>query len=258
MSDSEIPGNIFAQQSEDHEENVYFLLEYIYPKYTREEWVKWANRKKLTADEAIPLMNGLDPISWMEYIENGKGDLFSELIQSIKRCLIIAKAEGFQIGTPAEWLVWGRNHDLNKPILKSNEWLKEPDTCMFYLFETAVNAVSKSSNALKPNQSDKQEINKSKINNIPGTIPKIAICRLAVEVACKIEQETGMRATAREVLEKLQYWAENGQEYSEVLHRRPDGVRGMDVYWITCKLGKKKYSLAACEKTLERWNKSRQ
>ncbi len=100
-------------------------------------------------------MNGLDPVSWIKCIDEGEKGFPIEMIQSIKRCLIIAKAEGFQIGTPAGWLAWGRNHDLNKPILKSNEWLNEPDTCMFYLFETAVNAVSKSSSALKSNKSSK-------------------------------------------------------------------------------------------------------
>ena len=141
--------------NDKHRHNVGYIIGYH---SIRQEWSKWANKQKLIDDEAIPLMNGLDPVSWMEYIDDEKGSFPIEMIHSIKRCLIIAKAEGFQIGTPAEWLVWGRNHDLNKPVLKSNEWLREPDTCMFYLFEIAVNAVSESSNALKPNQSNEQEV----------------------------------------------------------------------------------------------------
>jgi hypothetical protein len=105
---------------------------------------------------------------------------------------------------------------------------------------------------------NKQEINKPKPNNIPGKIPRIAIGRLAVTVAWEIERETGRRATAKEVLEELQVWAENGQKHSDVLHPSPAGFRGVGVYWITGKSCKKKYSLAACEKTLEKWNKSRQ
>lgn len=105
---------------------------------------------------------------------------------------------------------------------------------------------------------NKQEINKPKTNNIPGNMPKIAIGRLVVTVAWEIERETGRRATAKEVLEKLQAWAENGQKHSDVLHPPPYGFRGVGVYWITSKSGKKIYSLAACEKTLEKWHKSRQ
>lgn len=220
----------------------------------REEWSKWANKQKLIDDEAIPLMNGLDPASWKEYIDGGEKSFPIEMIQSIERCLIIAKAEDFKIATPIEWLAWGRIHDLNKPILKSDAWLNEPDTCMFYLFETAVNAVS---NALKPNQSGKQEIDKSRTNHIPGTMPRIAIGRIVVTEAWEIEQKTGRRATARVVLEELQTWANNGQKYSSVLHPHPDKFRGTGVYWITSKTDKKLYSLAACEKALEKWNKSR-
>jgi len=105
---------------------------------------------------------------------------------------------------------------------------------------------------------NKQEINKPEKNNITGKIPRIAIGRLAVTVAWEIERETGSRAIAKEVLDKLGAWAENGREHCDVLHPKPDQFRGVGVYWITVNSIKKLYSLAACEKTLEKWNKSRQ
>lgn len=113
-------------------------------------------------------------------------------------------------------------------------------------------------NISESKQLDKQEINKPKTNNIPGTIPRTAIGRLAVTEAWEIEQETGRRAIAKEVLEKLQAWAESGKKYDEVLYPKPAGTRGMVVYWITSKFIKKSYSLTACEKALQIWNKSRQ
>ena len=98
---------------------------------------------------------------------------------------------------------------------------------------------------------NKQESNKTKINNISGKIPRIAIGQIVVEVAYEIERKTGRVATAIEVLKQLQIWADNGQKYSDVLHPPPNGFRGMGVYWITSKSRKKMYSLGACEKTLE-------
>ncbi len=222
----------------------------------REEWDSWATKQQLLADEAIPLMNGLDPRSWKEY-QNEEKNLPLEMVDSIERCLKMAESDGLTVKPPTEWIIWGRKHDLDKPILTSNT-SNIPNVCMFKLFETAVNAVSKSSNALKPNQSDKQEINKPKTNNIPGTIPRIAIGQLTVTEAWEIEREKGKRATAKEVLEKLQAWATNGQKYCHVLHPPPDKFRGSGVYWITGKSRKKLYTLVACEKALEKWNKSRQ
>lgn len=106
----------------------------------REEWDLRAKKKQLLADEAIPLMNGLDPRSWKEY-QNKEKNLPSEMVDSIERCLKMAESDGFVAKPPAEWIAWGREHDLDKPILKSNQ-SNIPDICMFKLFETAVNAIS--------------------------------------------------------------------------------------------------------------------
>lgn len=142
MGDSKILKNHLDIQSEDdiNRFNTGFQLGYH---EIRQEWSVWASKKKLIADEAIPLMNGLDPQSWEEYKNEEKGFPY-EMTHSIKRCLIMAEEEGLVSKAPADWLEWGRNHDLDKPVLKSDEWLKVPDVCMFYLFETAVNEILES------------------------------------------------------------------------------------------------------------------
>ena len=135
----------------------------------RTEWIKWANKQKLIADEAIPLMNGLDPRSWEEYEKNEKS-LPYEMIQSIKRSLVIAEKCKATVKTPSQWLDWGRKNDLDKPILKSNDCLDMPDICMFGLFETAVNALSGESFKLHSVEKKKddpwKEIALSKANEI--------------------------------------------------------------------------------------------
>lgn len=120
-----------------HAEHVGFVLGYF---SIREEWDTWARKNKLTAKEAIPLMNGLDPQSWKEY-KKEKRELPLEMIQSIQRCLEVAEYEKFNIASPTEWLIWGCKHDLDKPILRSNE-KRVPDICMFELFGSAVNEAS--------------------------------------------------------------------------------------------------------------------
>lgn len=120
-------------------ENVHGVIAYY---SIRKEWDLWAAKQQLLASEAIPLMNGLDPLSWEEYEKKEKQHLPYEMIQSIKRSLVMAEDEKIVVGAPAKWLDWGRKHDLDKPILKSKDWLNMPDVCMFKLFETAVNGVS--------------------------------------------------------------------------------------------------------------------
>lgn len=126
-----------ARMQPDYEnsENIGFVIE---SSNINEHWHSFAQRKTLLADEAIPLMNGLDPNSWEEYKKNEKG-LPKDMIRSIERCLKIALADGIVKCAPSEWLVWGRIHDLDKPTIRSHAWLHEPDVCMWGLFASVVN-----------------------------------------------------------------------------------------------------------------------
>lgn len=138
-------------------ENIGFVIESY---NIKEHWDFFAQKKTLLADEAIPLMNGLDPNSWEEYKKNEK-DLPKDMIRSIERCLKIALADGIVKCAPSEWLVWGRIHDLDKPTIRSHEWLHEPDVCMWGLFASAVNKhVEETASFFDSNT--KQELRKSK------------------------------------------------------------------------------------------------
>lgn len=105
------------------------------------------------------------------------------------------------------------------------------------------------------NESRRHGVSGDENGPIPGDMPKISIGKLAVRAAWAIECEEKRRATAKKVLECLQKWADEGKE--------PDVLRKSDrdnhrVFWITSKLKEKSYTLEACQKTLEGWNKSRQ
>jgi hypothetical protein len=94
------------------------------------------------------------------------------------------------------------------------------------------------------------------VNNvdIPGKLPKIGACKLAVEAAWEIERKKKRLATARETMEQLQEWADQGGK-PDVLLRSERGSRA--VVWQTTKGREKEYDLEACGKALEAWKKSR-
>jgi len=111
---------------------------------------------------------------------------------------------------------------------------------------------------------EKQDIDENKVessdnckNKMPGTTlqgkqPKTAIGKLAIKAAWEIERRNGKRATAKEVMDKLQTWADK-IEHPETLQRSAKEKRG--VYWLTTGLEEKLYTLEACRKTLSKWNK---
>lgn len=82
-----------------------------------------------------------------------------------------------------------------------------------------------------------------------------AIGNLAIKAAINIEHTTGKRASARQVIELLQRWADDGEE-ADTLIKSDKSKRA--VIWITSNSNHKDYTLSACEKTLEKWNKGRQ
>lgn len=106
----------------------------------------WAGKPTLVADDAIPLMNGLDPKSWRNranrHLER-ENPLPDDMVIAITRGLKIAEADGSIAKSPTEWLAWGRRHGLDKPTMKSNPRLREFDICMWQLFAQAVAEVER-------------------------------------------------------------------------------------------------------------------
>lgn len=162
------------------------------------EYGYWAGKPTLVADDAIPLMNGLDPKSWRNR-ENRHLDrespLPDDMVDAITRGLKIAESDGFIAKSPAEWLVWGRRHGLDKPTMKSGNELREFDICMWPLFAQAVAEVA----------TGKSE---------PGIMKKAAlIAKLEAEGFASIESAfrhseiNGLRLAAK--TEKHGYWHVN-------------------------------------------------
>lgn len=111
-------------------------------------WDYWADKQQLMAKEAIPLMCGMTPDIWEKresYRPNIADPQWENWVSCIKRNLEVSKLDGTikQIKTSAEWLDWGRVNGLDKPLLKSNSELHEPDICMWSPFASAVHKIEK-------------------------------------------------------------------------------------------------------------------
>lgn len=106
-----------------------------------------------------------------------------------------------------------------------------------------------------PATSETQTAPATETARIPGKMPSRAVSKLAVQAAWEIECESKQRATDREVMTRLQQWADNGDK-ADVLKKSDIPNRG--VYWLTGKYKENFYSLEACQKTLKTWGESRE
>lgn len=89
---------------------------------------------------------------------------------------------------------------------------------------------------------------------IPGNQPRISIGKLAIKAAWEIECASGRAATAQAVIERLQFWADNGREPA-ILIRSDKKKRGL--WWLPVTGKEKLYDVEACGKALQRWMESR-
>jgi len=103
-------------------------------------WEYWANKPQLMAEEGIPLMCGMPPDVWRKHETKPFDPSWNDWVESIEIELERSERDGTinQLKTPVEWLKWGRTNGLDKPLLKSNSKLSEPDICLWSLFASAV------------------------------------------------------------------------------------------------------------------------
>ena len=93
----------------------------------------------------------------------------------------------------------------------------------------------------------------SKKNDQPPGITDgmVTITRLAITAAWEIEGEIKRKATAKEVIKRLQEWV-NKNQHAELIEIIPHGVK-----WMTTAPDEKSYEIDACRATLKAWNKNR-
>lgn len=87
-----------------------------------------------------------------------------------------------------------------------------------------------------------------------GKLPNTSMGKLAIKAAWLIEGETNRAATAKQVMTRLQEWADGGHEPATLLK---SDKKNHAVKWITGKRVEKSYDIEACGKTLETWTDSR-
>jgi hypothetical protein len=85
-------------------------------------------------------------------------------------------------------------------------------------------------------------------------IPSRAVGKLAVKAAILIERETNRPASARQVMERLQKWADNGDEADILIAA---DIENRAVVWLTGKRKNTDFTIEACAKTLNNWYKGR-
>jgi hypothetical protein len=96
--------------------------------------------------------------------------------------------------------------------------------------------------------------NLSKEAGIPGKLPNTSMGKLAIKAAWLIEGESKRAATSKQVIARLQEWADGGHEPATLLKSDKNNHA---VIWITGKRAEKSYDIEACGKALENWMASR-
>jgi hypothetical protein len=90
------------------------------------------------------------------------------------------------------------------------------------------------------------------VQPIPGKSQKTLMGKVMVKAAWEIECEQNRRATAQEVFSRLTQWIAEKRETDVLI-----SIEKRVIIWLNKGYGESKYGIGACEKALERWNKSR-
>lgn len=224
----------------------------------------WLSLPRWTAAQAAALIVGENPKKRLSDTLEMLGDINIRLsaddlrekacirnVQVTKeRILDAAQAYDNVQASPSEWISFAGDlgitpgwyqFAINEELWPSDKGQEEP------LAPTAIETPREKLEGIKDEISSGAKI--------PGKIPRIAIGKLAVKAAWQIECETRKRATAKQVIEKLQSWVDgkdNPNAIAELTKKTPSGVK-----WVTSGGKEKCYDARTCQKTLENWNKTR-
>ena len=155
--------------------------------------------------------------------------------------------------------------DITKTFISKSDWIEwcqqHEYAGLCSLFTQHINVITSSLPNTKPLDAtvSASAILTSLITKTPVGIkstykPRNAVGKLAVKASEIIEQEMMKRASAKQVMERLQKWADEGSEPSTLKNSIKNK---QSVIWLTEKGKELPHSLEACGKTLEKWNKGR-
>lgn len=202
----------------------------------------WRKRQSITSIEAAIIFHGMNPLEETEesakcvtnYDDSNKQfkstpEDFKLLLRHFKEVEQIQPLNR----TLKEWYAIAKSDEL-KVHPRIEKWFKEDEVI--------------------PTTSKLEDKSQSIGASVNEYVPTNAIGQIAIIAAREIESEVRRIATAKEVMNRLQDWADGGNQ-PDVL-KKSDRVNRA-VVWITGKGREKSYSCEACGKTLEKWNKTR-
>lgn len=198
----------------------------------------WLSQDGWNEDEAAYLLHAIDPMRLKQWAQISGGRLevaFPEQFDALRAMI----ARAFEAGAlhspakPGDVIAWAKSKQLRLP----RQFLD----AQFGGNEQTAPAAGGAGNT-------------SNEARIPGKLPYTSMGKLAIKAAWQIEGESERAATAKQVMTRLQEWADGGHEPATLL--RSD-KKNHAVIWITSKRAEKPYDIEACEKALKTWTASR-
>ncbi len=228
----------------------------------------WSQISDLTIyDAAFWMAHKFDPRDHAFDIEHkaGYADYFEGsggLAAVHEKCeLLISAIRAGRIKLSGETYLNDQTINVGKTRILKNDWLTWCrnngyfDTANQIISKVSAHAVPVGAVCIEIAQGVTSEAKAAKVETrqadapVPGKMPNTAIGKLAITAAWLIECEIGKRATANQVIKKLQKMEPDEPVITEVIAH--------GVNWVTTKGKINSYDTQTCAKTLETWTKSR-
>jgi hypothetical protein len=230
------------------------------------DYIHWGAMDSWTLDEAIALSLGKNPkiINWDFVYEFTL--ICKEAKEYEQRRDLLASA--IPLGSltdpvsPSLFLRWAMAKHLKvpQPLVTQVDLYLARYKQIHEVAASKNTLISSSESALdlivKPNDKAGSEADTeaNKYGTPPGKKPRVGSGIMTIEAAWQIECATGRKASANDVMNLLQEWADKGED-TGILIASAKKARG--VKWMTKKRGERVFKIEACEKVLESWHNSR-